>query len=129
MTEEESIKSVFNILKRATITIKIAPFVLVFLYAFCIVSYMFTNESTQIWLDLLFYISPLTVVLLYILSIIMKMCIWHRIECILPLTQLLIVIIDTIYPLTEMAAFVNVFSCSVLLLLYVINGYFTFIRR
>ena len=70
---DQDVKAAFQILKRGTIVVKVIPFVLAVFYTLCLVAYMFTSDNTQTWLDMFFYISPMTVLSNLLLSKIFKM--------------------------------------------------------
>ena len=126
MTEKEQAEKVKAIVRQATVYVKLLPFVYVSLYVCCLIAYFFVSDKVQTWLDTLFYVSPVFVVFTIILSRIFKFCVWHRIECILPLIPECTVIVDTFYPLTEFYARISVGTICAILFLTVLNGYFTF---
>lgn len=126
---DQDVKAAFQILKRGTIVVKVIPFVLAVFYTLCLVAYMFTSDNTQTWLDMFFYISPMTVLSNLLLSKIFKMCVWHRIECLLPIIPQISVFIDLYIPLSEIAATINAATICIMFFLSIINAYFTFIRR
>ncbi len=129
MTDEERILSVINIARRATTTVKLLPFVYVFAYIVCAVAFFFVSDETQTVLDMLFYVSPLQIAYLLILSKVFKLCKWHKLECSLPLLPQVFVIIDTFYPLNEFGAKINVAVIGIMFVLSFINAYFMFWRK
>lgn len=128
MNGQEACK-VFSILRHGTVTVKIMPFALVVTYILSLVAYMFVSDGVQTWLDMMFYVSPMMVLSNLILSIVFKMCVWHRTECLLPLVPQCLVIVDIYIPLSEVAATVNVSVVCFMFLASVINAYFTFLRK
>lgn len=123
------IEALVSSLRKVTKTIKVAPFFVALFYMITILGYMYMPDSIIYLLDTLLYISPLSVVFLLILSKQVKLCIWHRIECILPvLCQIPAVIDSTMYQLSEVATYINAITLSVMLLLSLVNAYFVFIK-
>lgn len=121
-------KSAFSILRDVTVAVKIAPFIIVFLYIICNISYMFTDDDTQTILDSLFYVSPVFIGFLLVLSHILRMCVWHKIECVLPLVPQFALLVDMFLPLDEIASTVNVVVDVILFLSSIINAYFVFTK-
>ena len=121
-------KSAFSILRDVTVAVKIAPFIIVFLYIICNISYMFTDDDTQTILDTLFYVSPVCIGLLLVLSHILRMCVWHKMECVLPLFPQIVLLVDMFSPLDEMASTVNVIVDVIIFLSSIINAYFVFTK-
>lgn len=129
MTDIEKIESIVNIVRKATFTVKVMPFVYVFLYLLCMVLFFFVDDTVQTVLDMLFYVSPIYVVFSLIYSKIFKLCKWHKMECSMPLIPHISVIVDTFYPLSESAAKVNVGMIVFICILSLINAYYTFIKK
>lgn len=127
--EERKILGAIQILRRVTKTVKIAPFVLAVLYMLSMIGYMVFSDTIATILDYLFYISPSTIVILLILSKSTKMCVWHRLECILPMVSMLPALFDNlIIELTNVAAYINASTIALIFLLSLINAYFVFIK-
>ena len=130
MEERHNIEAVISILKRSTKITKIAPFALVATYMFAMVGYMVFSESVAVALDTLFYVSPMVVILLWLLSRAFKLCNWHRFECVLPLVpQIPIFFDDYISQFDYAGAFVNISVIGLLFLLSLVNAYFVFIKK
>ena len=128
MTNEEKVIRVIKIAQKATFVVKVTPFVYALLFMMCLIAYMFTSDEVQTILDTIFYVSPITIIFALILSKTFKLCKWHRLECVLPLLPQVIVMIDLFYPLTEIAAKLNVTTIITIFLLSLINAYFVFWR-
>lgn len=129
MTDEERIISVIDIARRATTTVKLLPFVYVLAYIVCAVAFFFVSDETQTVLDMLFYVSPLQIAFLLILSKVFKLCKWHKLECSLPLLSQVFVVIDTFHPLDEWGAKINVAVIGAMCALSFVNAYFMFWRK
>lgn len=118
-----------SILRKVTRIVKIAPFVLVSMYMGAMIGYLFFSDIVATTLDTLFYVSPLVIILLWMLSRALKMCNWHRLECVLPLVpQLPIFFDDYISQFDYAGAVVNVCVVGLLFLLSLVNAYFVFIK-
>ena len=130
MEGKGNIAAVVSILRNVTRTVKIAPFVLVTMYMFAMVGYMLFSDAVAVTLDTLFYVSPLVVILLWMLSKALKMCNWHRLECVLPLVpQVPIFFDDYINQFDYAGAAVNICVVGLLFLLSLLNAYFVFIKK
>lgn len=130
MEDRHNIEAVISILRRSTQITKIAPFALVATYMFAMVGYMAFSESVAFALDTLFYVSPMVVILLWLLSRAFKLCNWHRFECVLPLVpQIPIFFDDYISQFDYAGAFVNISVVGLLFLLSLVNAYFVFIKK
>lgn len=128
--DEHRILGAIQILKSVTKTVKIAPFVLAVLYMLSMIGYMLFSDTVATILDYLFYISPSTIVILLILSKSTKMCVWHRLECILPIVSMLPALFDElIMSLTNVAAYINASTIAFIFLASLLNAYFVFIKR
>ena len=129
MEGKGNIAAVVSILRKTTRIVKTAPFVLVAMYMGAMVGYLFFSDSVATALDTLFYVSPLVVILLWMLSKALKMCGWHRLECALPLVpQLPIFVDDYISQFDYAGALINVSIVGLLFLLSLVNAYFVFIK-
>ena len=129
MVERGNIQAVVSILRSTTRIVKIAPFVLVTMYVFAMVGYMLFSDIVALALDTLFYVSPLVVILLWMLSRSLKMCNWHRLEVVLPLVpQIPVFFDDYINQFDYAGAAINISVIGLLFLLSLINAYFVFIK-
>lgn len=130
MEERHNIETVISILRESTRIAKIAPFAFVFVYMLIMVGYMLFSDNVAVILDTLFYVSPMTVVLLWLLSRAFKLCSWHRFECVLSLIpQIPIFFDDYISQFDYAGAFVNISVVGLLFLLSLVNAYFVFIKK
>lgn len=126
---ERKILGAIQILRKVTKTVKITPFVLAVLYMLSMIGYMVFSDTIATILDYLFYISPSTIVILLILSKSTKMCVWHRLECVLPMVSMLPALFDDlIIELTNVAAYINASTIALIFLLSLLNAYFVFIK-
>lgn len=129
MVDNKDILALVNILRKVTVIVKICPFIYAVLYALCMFGYLSMSESVATILDQLFYTSPIVVVNNLVLSRSLKLCKWHRLECILPIIPLLPLAIDSyIFPLNNIAVGVNTVIMVLLCIASIINAYFVFIK-
>lgn len=127
---DKTLVKVFLILRRATNEVKVAPFCFAALYVLVLLSYLLFNDIVSSILDSLCYISPIVIVMELRMSKIFKMCIWHRIECILPFIPTLIGFIDQyVTSLDNVALWVNWAVIVFTFILSLINGYFVFVKK
>lgn len=123
------VDKIINILRRATIVVKVAPFVFVIMHLVSMLAYMFTNDYASSICDMFFYISPMVVFYNLVLSRVFKLCKWHRLECRLPLFPLVAVLInDFAYSLSPIALWLNWGLVVSMLTLSLINAYFVFLK-
>lgn len=128
--EESKILGAIQILRKVTKTVKVAPFVLAVLFMVSMIGYMLFSDTVAVVLDYLFYISPSTIVILLILSKSTKMCVWHRLECVLPMVSMLPALFDDmIMNLTNVAAYINASTIALIFLASLLNAYFVFIKK
>lgn len=82
--DRERILRLINTLRTITLTVQIAPFVYSLLYIISFVVAMSGNLQLQTAFDMLFYVSPVFIVVHLIYSRILHLCIWYRTACLLP---------------------------------------------
>lgn len=99
------------------------------LYALCMLGYLVCDDFVSIMLDQLFYTSPIVVSCNILLSYSLKLCKWHRLQCLLPMIPLITLLVDvTIYPISKIASTINALTIITLFILSLINAYFVFIK-
>ena len=79
------IKNLVLILRRTTTAVQVMPFIYTALYIIAMLFYVHAGETTQTVIDMLFYVSPVPVAAFLLLSRLLRLCIWHKTACILPL--------------------------------------------
>ena len=121
-------KKYIIILKKATRTVQLIPFAYTVFYIAVLISYSFASEPVLKALDTIFFVSPLCMSGMLILSKVLHLCNWHRMACILPLIPQVFSFIDYyIINLTEIeAASVNwiIIAMSILLLISAYKVFF-----
>ena len=116
-------------LRKVTTTVKVAPFFIALFYMLTILGYMYMPDAIIYVLDTCLYVSPLSVILMIILSKQVHLCFWHRLECSLPVLCMIPGAIDSLfYEFSEVATYVNAITLSFVLLLSLVNAYFVFVK-
>lgn len=126
---KEELGRIIGILKTATKVVKLIPFAYALLYIISILSYSMCSENVSIWVDMIFYVSPISIIFLLILSRTLKLCKWHRLECVLPLMGFCAVLInDFIIEFGKYGQLANYIIVITTFVLSLINVYFVFIK-
>lgn len=127
--DEHKILGAIQILKSVTRTVKVAPFVVAVFYMMSMVGYLLFSDTVATILDYLFYVSPSTIVIMLLLSKSTKMCVWHRLECVLPIVAMIPALVDDfIMRFTNSATVVNISTIGLMFLATLLNAYFVFIK-
>lgn len=118
-----------QIITRTLITIKVAPFIFTLGYIICLLCYMWGSDIIVRFADILFYTSPMTIILLLILSKIYELCGWHRLQCCIPLFPMALMIFDSfIVEVSSLVADINLYLCLLMFILTLINAYKIFLH-
>lgn len=126
---KEELSRIIGILRTVTKVVKLIPFAYALLYIISILSYSMCSENVSIWIDMIFYVSPLSIIFLLILSRTLKLCKWHRLECVLPLMGFCAVLInDFIIEFGKYGQLANYIIVITTFILSLINAYFVFIK-
>ena len=124
-----NIEGAIQILKKATASVKVAPFAFALQYLTALVVYLLFNDTIATIADMLFYVSPVAVFFNLRMSKIFKMCKWHRLECLLPLLPIVIVFVNGFgFIIPDIAVYVNWSVNLIIFLLSLLNAYFVFIK-
>lgn len=120
---------VIDILRRVTATVKVFPFI----YTFGILLYWLIapalSETALTVIDEVVYMSAIVVLLLIRLSYCVKLCIWHRLQCMLPLLPQVAALVDEhIYEFGIYTATINYIVTLSIFALSLVNAYKVFIR-
>lgn len=126
---KEELGRIIGILRTATKVVKLIPFAYALLYIISILSYSMCPENVSIWIDMIFYVSPISIIFLLILSRTLKLCKWHRLECVLPLMGFCAILInDLIIEFGKYGQLANYIIVITTFILSLINAYFVFIK-
>ncbi len=113
-----------SILRNVTLLVKVFPFVYTLALITTMICYRYCSEEVCTFMDMMFFFSPLTCLFLIVLSYLLKMCIWHRFQCLLPMMSLIAVVFDTFYSeLSLDTAYIDNTLLIVIPLLSLFNGY------
>jgi hypothetical protein len=129
MVENKEIIAIVKILRKVTVLVKLYPFLYSVLYIVCMLVYMFGTDSMATTCDQLFYVSPFSIVCAVLLSYSLKLCKWHRLECVLPLLPTVVVFIDEfVCTFGKCAAYLNSILVATIAVASLINAYFVFVK-
>lgn len=129
ITREDIVK-VISILRKVTMVVKLIPFIYAFLYVASILTYWFCDECVISWVDMLFYMSPVAIIFMLILSRTLKLCKWHRLECVLPLMGFASLLVnDFVVEFGKYGQLANYIIVIATFILSLINAYFVFIHK
>lgn len=118
------LRKVAKKLRLATMLVKLIPFVSAAVYALCLLVYMFGNDTILLVVDSLFYISPLMVLLMYVLGVVFECCVWHRIQCVILLLPTIISLADGLWlDLSSIATIINMSMTGLLVCASSYNAY------
>ncbi|MBD5224832.1 MAG: hypothetical protein HDS68_02550 [Bacteroidales bacterium] len=119
----------FSIVRPVTITVKLFPFLYAIgLLLFWLIAPTFSYEVISA-IDSLIFLSAVMVLFLIRLSYCVHLCIWHRLQCALPLLPQIVAQVDEhFYELGLYASIVNYAMMAAIFTLSLINAYFVFIK-
>lgn len=116
-------------LRYVTLAVQIMPFIYTVLYLISMVFYLFSSDVVIKILDTLFYVSPVVIVYSLVLSKLLRLCVWHKTACILPLIPQVLVILDRTFILfSQSAMIICVSSMAIMCVLLLISAYHVFIK-
>lgn len=125
----DRIITAFARLRDITFIIRVAPFVYVLILLFTAFLYMFCDDIILDLIDRTFYVSPLIILLFFMLSYKLKLCNWYRTQCSLPLIPQVLSLSDTyIYEFGENVVYLSLVALSIIFLSTLVNTYFVFLR-
>lgn len=129
MVESKDIIAIVQILRRTTALVKWFPFIYTVIFIVSMCAYYWISEDVANALDAILYTSPLFMVFTLILSRILKLCKWHRLQCCLPLYPIILVGIDKyLIHINRVTTGFLIASVIMLCILSLINAYFVFRR-
>jgi len=118
------------ILKRTTIYVQFLPFIYSFFYVIVLIIYPFISEDAAMLLDSVFYISPIFMAGMLVLSKLLHLCNWHRTACIVPIISQVPVFIDSyIVSLTRIEAIVSNSIVVLMIAILLISAYNVFFKH
>lgn len=81
-----AVKRIVDVMRRITRLVQIIPFVYLALYALMLLTEHFTPEAILDIEDALLLTSPGITAVFLLLSGVLKLCIWHKTACLLPMS-------------------------------------------
>ena len=78
------VSAVVSVLRKATRIVQIAPFAYLCFYVVYMLFGYFASEELLCLADDLFAVLPMTIVGMLILSHLFKLCVWHKVACVIP---------------------------------------------
>ena len=108
--------------------VQVFPFVYAVLFILLYGSYSFiTNETIRFVIDYSFFVSPIVVFAHYIYSRMLRMCVWHRIACLLPVLTQIVDVLDTfVVSISRNGMTITVVTIIVSMIIYGFAIYGTF---
>lgn len=122
------LKGLVDTLRHVTTAVQVMPFIYVPFYIVVLIVYYFASDEVLRIVDMLFYVSPMTVFAFLVLSKLLRLCKWHRRAVALPLLPQIVNLLDYyVIDMSEIAVRVNfyiVISMAILLLIAAYNVFF-----
>ena len=87
--------SVIRILRKATRSVQLAPFAYLFVYAAYMLAGPFVSERVVCLADSFLTISPIITIGFLAASGLFKLCVWHKVACLIPMSSQVENYIDT----------------------------------
>lgn len=116
-------------LRYVTATVQVMPFIYSIMYIVCMLLYLFCSDSISVICDSFFYVSPVVIIAFLILSKLLRMCIWHKTVCVLPLVGQVISFIDRyVIQFTQSASVISLWLTIAMFGLLLICAYKIFIK-
>ena len=129
MERKKGIEKIISVVRYSTVLVKAMPFFFAFFFLVGIFCYIWMPKVYIGYLDLAFYVSPIVILYELILSKIFHLCKWHRLECVLPLSGLIPVIVDKF--IIEVGAYGQLVNWIIVVTVYtqsLINANFVFLK-
>lgn len=127
--EKDSDMGVIVVIRQVTKTVKVFPFLYTLgLILFWTISPIFSESAISL-IDSMVFLSALLAVFLVRLSYCLKLCIWHRLQCVLPLIPQFSAIIDAnVWEFGLYSAIINLVIMIGVFTLSLFNAYKVFIK-
>ena len=126
---QDKVLKAIRILRDVTVIVKIFPFLSSLLYIIFFLAQLLFQNDVVYEMESLFYISAFVVVLLIVLSYRLRLCKWHRIQCLLLLMPQVFSYIDMyVYEYGVHSAIIADIALTFILAVSVLNAYKMFRR-
>jgi hypothetical protein len=91
------------------------------------VLYLFCSDGVARLCDALFYVSPMTVATFLILSRVLRLCVWHRTACLIPIAPQVVSLADSyVVEFSASAALITIIITICLVALLLVAAYKVF---
>lgn len=126
---QDKVLKAIRILRDVTVIVKIFPFLSSLLYIIFFLAQLLFQNDVVYEMESLFYISAFVVVLLIVISYRLRLCKWHRIQCLLLLMPQVFSYIDMyVYEYGVHSAIIADIALTFILAVSVLNAYKMFRR-
>ena len=126
---QDKVLKAIRILRDVTVIVKIFPFLSSLLYIIFFLAQLLFQNDVVYEMESLFYISAFVVVLLIVLSYRLRLCKWHRIQCLLLLMPQVFSYIDMyVYEYGVHSAIIADIALTFILAVSILNAYKMFRR-
>jgi len=116
-------------LRTVTTAVQVLPFIYSAIYLVCMVLYLFCSDGVARLCDMLFYVSPVTVCAFLVLSRVLKMCVWHRTACVIPIAPQVVSLADHyVLELPAPVALITIIVTVILVALLLVAAYKVFVK-
>lgn len=120
---------IIKTLRYVTALVQLMPFVYSILFIVSLIVGLFAKDSIVTVFDMLFYVSPITIISFLLLSRLLKMCKWHKTACVLPLFPQAVTYFDYyIYQIPTSSLTIMIATIASMTTILIISAYKTFIR-
>lgn len=121
---QDKVLKAIRIIRDVTVIVKIFPFLSSLLYIIFFLAQLLFQNDVVYEMESLFYISAFVVVLLIVLSYRLRLCKWHRIQCLLLLMPQVFSYIDMyVYEYGVHSAIIADIALTFILAVSVLNAY------
>lgn len=126
---QDKVLKAIRILRDVTVIVKIFPFLSSLLYIIFFLAQLLFQNDVVYEMESLFYISAFVVVLLIVLSYRLRLCKWHRIQCLLLFMPQVFSYIDMyVYEYGVHSAIIADIALTFILAVSILNAYKMFRR-
>lgn len=126
--QDKGLKAI-RILRDVTVIVKIFPFLSSLLYIIFFLAQLLFQNDVVYEMESLFYISAFVIVLLIVLSYRLRLCKWHRIQCLLLFMPQVFSYIDMyVYEYGVHSAIIADIALTFILAVSILNAYKMFRR-
>lgn len=127
---QDKVLKAIRILRDVTVIVKIFPFLSSLLYIIFFLAQLLFQNDVVYEMESLFYISAFVIALLIVLSYRLRLCKWHRIQCLLLFMPQVFSYIDMyVYEYGVHSAIIADIALTFILAVSVLNAYKMFIKH